>query len=107
MPARAGRAAASPRSAAGSNGDAAFVGPNPPGDAVITYYQQKRHIFGDLKIEVLDAAGKLVATLPTQQAARPQPRRLVDAAEAAAGAAGRDGGFGAPSARACCPAPTR
>src|SRR2546426_1127800 len=34
-----------------ANGDAAFVGPNPPGDAVITYYQQKRHIFGDLTIE--------------------------------------------------------
>ena len=37
------------------NGDAAFVGPNPPDDAIITYYQKKRHIFGDLKIEVLDS----------------------------------------------------
>ena len=43
------------RSAAGSNGDAAFVGPNPPDDAVITYYQQKRHIFGDMKMEVFDS----------------------------------------------------
>src|SRR5439155_9356552 len=25
-----------------ANGDAAFVGPKPPGDAVITYYQKKR-----------------------------------------------------------------
>ena len=32
--------------------------PNPPGDAVITYYQKKRHIFGDLKIEVFDSDGK-------------------------------------------------
>jgi hypothetical protein len=49
------------------NGDAAFVGENPPGDAVITYYQRKRHIFGDLKIEVLDAAGKVVGTIPASK----------------------------------------
>jgi photosystem II stability/assembly factor-like uncharacterized protein len=46
-------------------GDAQFVGNNPPGDAVITYYQKKRHIFGDLKIEVLDPAGKVVGTIPS------------------------------------------
>ncbi|HVH66235.1 MAG TPA: hypothetical protein VM716_00045 [Gemmatimonadales bacterium] len=50
-----------------ANGDAAFVGPNPPGDAVITYYQKKRHIFGDLKIEVFDQAGKLVGTVPSNK----------------------------------------
>ncbi len=49
------------------NGDAAFVGDNSPDDAVITYYQKKRHIFGDMKIEVFDAAGKLVDTLPTSK----------------------------------------
>ncbi len=49
------------------NGDAVFVGNNPTDDAVITYYQKKRHIFGDMKIEVLDSAGKLVATLPTSK----------------------------------------
>jgi hypothetical protein len=48
-----------------ANGDAAFVGPNATGDAVITYYQKKRHIFGDLKIEVLDADGKLIGTIPS------------------------------------------
>jgi hypothetical protein len=47
------------------NGDAAFAGQNPPDDAVITYYLQKRHIFGDMKLEVLDAAGAVVATLPS------------------------------------------
>jgi hypothetical protein len=47
------------------NGDAAFVGQNPTDDAVITYYLQKRHIFGDMKLEVLDSAGKVVATLPS------------------------------------------
>jgi hypothetical protein len=47
------------------NGDAAFVGPNPSDDAVITYYLQKRHIFGDMKLEVLDSAGAVVSTLPS------------------------------------------
>ena len=48
-----------------ANGDATFVGPNPPDEAVITYYQRRRHIFGDLKIEVFDQAGKLVGTVPS------------------------------------------
>ena len=39
-----------------ANGDAVFVGDNPPDAAVITYYQRSRHLFGKLKIEVLDAA---------------------------------------------------
>jgi photosystem II stability/assembly factor-like uncharacterized protein len=47
-----------------SEGDASFSGPNPPDGAVITYYQQKRHIFGKMKIEIFDAQGKLVETLP-------------------------------------------
>ena len=41
-----------------------FSGPNPPDAAVITYYQKKRHIFGKMKIEILDAQGKPVDTLP-------------------------------------------
>jgi photosystem II stability/assembly factor-like uncharacterized protein len=49
------------------NGDAAFVGANPTGDVVITYYQRKRHIFGDMKIEVFDAAGKLLGTVPSSK----------------------------------------
>jgi photosystem II stability/assembly factor-like uncharacterized protein len=49
------------------DGDAEFSGPNPPDDAVITYYQQKRHIFGDLKIEVLDQDGKLVTNIPSSK----------------------------------------
>jgi hypothetical protein len=50
-----------------ANGDAEFIGPNPPGDAVITYYLQKRHIFGDMRLEVRDASGRLVQTLPTSK----------------------------------------
>src|ERR1700680_2320792 len=47
-----------------AEGSAMFVGPNPADAAVITYYQKKRHIFGRMKIEILDAQGKLVDTLP-------------------------------------------
>jgi len=45
-------------------GSAVFTGPNPPDAAVITYYQKKRHIFGKMKLEIFDAQGKLVDTLP-------------------------------------------
>lgn len=45
------------------NGDAEFVGDTTPSAASIYYYQKKRHIFGDLKIEVFDADGESIATL--------------------------------------------
>jgi photosystem II stability/assembly factor-like uncharacterized protein len=45
-------------------GDGDFTGPNAPENAVITYYQQKRHIFGDLKIEILDSNGKVLNSVP-------------------------------------------
>ena len=44
-------------------GDSTFNGASRPDDAPITYYQKGRHIFGDLKIEVLDSNGKLVDTV--------------------------------------------
>ncbi len=44
-------------------GDAHFIGPNPAGGAEITYYQKTRHLFGPIKIEVLDAEGKVVDTI--------------------------------------------
>ncbi|MHB8653185.1 MAG: WD40/YVTN/BNR-like repeat-containing protein [Terriglobia bacterium] len=47
-----------------SDGDATFVGANPPNAALITYYQKKRHIFGKMKIEILDDQGNLVDTVP-------------------------------------------
>jgi photosystem II stability/assembly factor-like uncharacterized protein len=49
------------------NGDAEFVAPNPEGDAVITYYQRRRHIFGDMKIEVFDPAGNLLKVIPSSK----------------------------------------
>jgi photosystem II stability/assembly factor-like uncharacterized protein len=43
-----------------SEGDETFNGPGRPTDAQITYYQHGRHIFGDLKIEILDQNGKVI-----------------------------------------------
>jgi photosystem II stability/assembly factor-like uncharacterized protein len=45
------------------NGAAAFVGDNPSTGAVITYYQRTRHLFGKLKIEVLNESGAVVDEL--------------------------------------------
>jgi photosystem II stability/assembly factor-like uncharacterized protein len=47
-----------------SEGDATFSGPNPAGGADIAYYQKARHLFGKLRIDVLDAKGQVVDTLP-------------------------------------------
>ena len=45
-------------------GDGNFVGNNPPDGALITYYQRRRHIYGRMKLEVLDEKGQLVDILP-------------------------------------------
>jgi hypothetical protein len=77
------------------NGDAAFVGPNPTDEAVVVYYQKKRHIFGDLRVEVLDPAGKVLAAIPSSKRRglsratwpmRLKPPRVPTAASAAYGA---------------------
>jgi hypothetical protein len=75
-----------------ANGDAAFVGDNPPDAAVITYYQRSRHLFGKLKLEVLDASGRVVDELPASKrpglnrvtwAMREKPPRVPAAAQIA------------------------
>jgi hypothetical protein len=48
----------------GFNGDAEFAGANPSDGAVITYYLKRRHSLGDLRLEVLDAGGQVLATIP-------------------------------------------
>ncbi len=58
-----------------SNGDAQFVGANPASGAVISYYQPSRHLFGKLRVEILDASGKVVDTLPASK--RPGVNRVV------------------------------
>jgi photosystem II stability/assembly factor-like uncharacterized protein len=47
-----------------SEGDASYAGPNPEDGADIAYYQKSRHLFGKLKIEVLDAQGATIDTIP-------------------------------------------
>jgi photosystem II stability/assembly factor-like uncharacterized protein len=44
--------------------DDEFVGSNPEETATINYWLKRRHLFGDLKIEVYDADGELLTTLP-------------------------------------------
>lgn len=41
-----------------------FVGENPSEVAVINYYLQKRHMFGDMKINILDENDQIITTLP-------------------------------------------
>lgn len=47
----------------GFNGDGEFLGETPAEVAFITYHLSKRHMFGDLKLEVYDANKKLITTL--------------------------------------------
>jgi photosystem II stability/assembly factor-like uncharacterized protein len=48
-------------------GDASYTGENAPSGVTITYYQKARHLFGKLKLEVFDAKGQLVDTLPASK----------------------------------------
>jgi len=47
-----------------ADGEMNFNGRAVGDGAFITYYQKRRHIFGDLKLEVYDPSGKLVSKLP-------------------------------------------
>lgn len=75
-----------------ANGDAVFVGDNPPDGAVINYYQRTRHLFGKLKIEVLDSTGRVVDEVPASKrpglnrvtwSMREKPPRVPPAAQVA------------------------
>jgi photosystem II stability/assembly factor-like uncharacterized protein len=44
--------------------DAEFIGPNPSGSARLCYYLKKRHIFGEMYLEVYGVDGKLLKKLP-------------------------------------------
>lgn len=46
-------------------GDSEYAAPNPPDGAYVSYFLKSRHIFGTLKVEILDSSGKVVQTLPT------------------------------------------
>ena len=76
---------------------------------MITYYQRTRHLFGPIKLEILDPSGKVVDTLPASASGAGINRvtwsmRVEAAARAARGAARR---APASTGRACCPGPTR
>ena len=45
------------------NGHDEYVGPNPSEVATITYYLKRRHIFGDMRLEIYNAEGELIKTL--------------------------------------------
>ena len=77
-------------------GDATFSGPGRSTDAYITYYQKSRHIFGDMKIEIIDPQGKVVDTIAGSKhrgvnratwSMRLKPPTVPPAASAAFGAA--------------------
>jgi uncharacterized coiled-coil protein SlyX len=45
------------------DGDSEFRGRTLPEAAAIAYYQRKRHIFGDLRVDVFDAQGQLLTSM--------------------------------------------
>lgn len=45
-------------------GDDEYVGPNPVEEATISYYLKKRHIFGDMKVLILDENDNILADIP-------------------------------------------
>ena len=53
-----------PRFGYGLSGDHEFRGSNPSSAAIITYYMQKRHVFGDMSLEIYNSDGKLIKNLP-------------------------------------------
>jgi photosystem II stability/assembly factor-like uncharacterized protein len=46
-----------------AEGDAVYSGESSPGGVVITYYLRSRHVYGPIKLEILDAAGKMIDTI--------------------------------------------
>jgi hypothetical protein len=78
-----------------ANGDAVFVGDNPPDAAVINYYQRERHLFGKMKLEILDSSGRVIDELPASKrpglnrvtwTMRAKPPRVPPAAQVAGSA---------------------
>lgn len=45
-------------------GDDEFTGQNPPDAAIISYYLKKRHVFGNMHIEIYDSEGNFMVKLP-------------------------------------------
>lgn len=45
-------------------GDDAFTGNNPPGTCIISYYLSKRHVFGEMYVEIYNDRDSLIKVLP-------------------------------------------
>src|SRR5438046_4632652 len=58
-----------------ANGDAVFVCENQHDSAVINYYERERHLFGKMKLEVLDSSGRVVDEWPASK--RPGLNRVM------------------------------
>jgi photosystem II stability/assembly factor-like uncharacterized protein len=56
-------------------GAAVFIGDNPPDGVAVSYYQRSRHLYGRLKLEILDPKGIVIADLPASK--RPGLNRVV------------------------------
>ncbi len=50
-----------------SEGGASYAGQSASNDVIVTYYQKTRHLFGKLKMEILDERGNVVETLPASK----------------------------------------
>ncbi len=50
-----------------SDGDSEFLGQEPVNGAVIAYWQKKRHLVGDFKVEVLDKEGRVLMESPASK----------------------------------------
>ncbi len=44
--------------------DAEFIGPNAPSSAAVCYYLKKRHVFGEMNLEVYDPDGHMIKKIP-------------------------------------------
>ena len=81
------------------DGDLEFTGEDRPSGAVIAYWQRKRHLFGDLRIEILDGKGKLLQAISGSKAKglnRITWDRLIKAPRVAKGATPNFGSFVGP-----------
>ena len=78
-----------------------FSGRSRQTDAQITYYQKSRHIFGDLKIEIVDQNGKVVDTIPGSKHRGLNRANWSMRVKASGGATGRNGPIRSGAGPAC------
>ena len=94
------------RSRTGSAPTTSSSAATPSEAATIDYWLKKRHLFGDLKIEVYDARRRAHHDAAGQKAARPQPGRLADASANRQRSRRRPRWYPPSSDRGCPRAPT-